>query len=98
MVGDLGQRCVVENAANANAMAERLYLRIKDVPGANVLFKPQANGVFVELPARVRDGLREKGWKFYTFIGEGGCRFMCSWDLLPETVDRLADDIDAMSR
>ena len=97
-LGILDDDVWLKNAANANAMAERLYLRIKDVPGANVLFKPQANGVFVELPARVRDGLREKGWKFYTFIGEGGCRFMCSWDLLPETVDRLADDIDAMSR
>jgi len=86
----------LENAAHANAMATRLYDRVKGLAGAKVLFEPQANGVFVELPAAVRDGLRDKGWQFYTFIGEGGCRFMCSWDLLPQTVDRLADDIDAL--
>lgn len=86
----------LKNAAHANAMATRLYERIKDLPGATPLFEPQANGVFVELPKAVRDGLRDCGWLFYTFIGEGGCRFMCSWDLLPETVDRLADDIERL--
>ncbi|MEG3620336.1 low specificity L-threonine aldolase [Magnetovibrio sp. PR-2] len=88
----------LKNAAHANAMAQRLYHRIKDVVGAKILFEPQANGVFVELPEPVRNGLWDKGWKFYTFIGDGVCRFMCAWDLRPETVDRLADDIEALSR
>ena len=83
----------LKNARHANAMAQRFYDHIKDLPQAEVLFEPQANGVFVELPQDVITGLRAKGWLFYTFIGEGGCRFMCSWDLLPETVDRLADDM-----
>ncbi|MCW8916268.1 MAG: low specificity L-threonine aldolase [Magnetovibrio sp.] len=97
-LGLLADDVWLKYAAHANAMAQRLYERVRDVAGAKVLFKPQANGVFVELSPHVRDGLLDKGWKFYTFIGEGGCRFMCSWDLLPETVDRLADDIEALSR
>jgi len=86
----------LKNARHANAMAQRLYGRVKGLDGAQVLFEPQANGVFIELPKAVREGLWAKGWKFYTFIGEGGCRFMCSWDLLPETVDRLADDLQSL--
>ena len=86
----------LNNARHANAMARRLYERVKDLPGAQVLFAPQANGLFIELPKAAREGLWAKGWKFYTFIGEGGCRFMCSWDLLPETVDRLADDMQTL--
>jgi len=83
----------LKNARHANAMAQRLYARVKDLPGADIMFEPQANGVFIELPKAVREGLWAKGWKFYTFIGAGGCRFMCSWDLVPGTVDRLADDM-----
>lgn len=86
----------LKNARHANAMARRLYDRVKDLPGAEVMFEPQANGVFIELPKPVREGLWAKGWKFYTFIGEGGCRFMCSWDLVPDTVDRLADDMEEL--
>lgn len=86
----------LKNARHANAMAQRLYARVKSLNGPKVLFEPQANGVFIELPKAVREGLWAKGWKFYTFIGEGGCRFMCSWDLLPETVDRLVNDLESL--
>jgi threonine aldolase len=30
---------------------------------------------------------------FYTFIGAGGARFMCSWDTTEEDVDQLAADL-----
>ena len=55
--------------------------------------RAKANAVFVELPAAARKGLVDRGWKFYTFIGSGGCRFMCSWDTTAESVDRLTADI-----
>ena len=34
-----------------------------------------------------------EGWRFYTFLGETGCRLMCAWDTTPETVDRFAADM-----
>jgi threonine aldolase len=36
--------------------------------------------------------LRDRGWRFYTFIG-GGARFMFAWDAAPQRVDQLAADL-----
>ena len=80
----------------ANAMAQRLKAAIKDLPGVKLLFPRQANAVFAELPLPAIEALRAKGWLFYTFIGAGGCRFMCSWDTAPEDVDGLVADLRAV--
>lgn len=34
-----------------------------------------------------------RDWKFYEFIGAGGCRLMCAWDTQPETVERFAAEV-----
>jgi threonine aldolase len=60
-----------------------------------LLFPRQANAVFAEVPLPAIEALRAKGWLFYTFIGAGGCRFMCSWDTDPEDVDGLVADLRA---
>ena len=83
----------LKNARHANAMATRLAERITNLPGVRLLAPVQANGVFLELPLSVQAKLREKGWRFYTFLGETGCRLMCAWDTAPETVDRFAADL-----
>lgn len=83
----------LRNAGHANAMARRLHDQVCDLPGVRVLFPCQANAVFLGLDKPVQDALRAAGWCFYTFIGEGGCRFMCAWDTRPDAVDRLAADI-----
>jgi threonine aldolase len=83
----------LRHATHANAMAQRLARAIEGLPGARLLAPVQANGVFIDLPARAVKGLRERGWRFYTFVGETGCRFMCAWDTPVETVDRFARDI-----
>ena len=62
--------------------------------GVRIMFPVEANAVFAEIPPRLQAALREKGWRFYTFIGEGGCRLMCAWDTAPETVDRFASDLE----
>ncbi|MDQ5942377.1 MAG: threonine aldolase, partial [Pseudomonadota bacterium] len=87
----------LRHAAHANAMAQRLAAGLAGVPGAKLLFPVEANGVFTELPAAVIDGLRARGWRFYTFIGAGGARFMCAWDTQPESVDALLADLRALS-
>ena len=43
------------------------------------MFPVQANGVFLQLSEPAIAALTAKGWRFYTFIGNGGARFMCSW-------------------
>jgi threonine aldolase len=88
----------LRNARHANAMAQRLWDRIAPLPGVRALAPVQSNGVFVELPAAAQAALRGKGWRFYTFLGETGCRLMCAWDTAADTVDRLAADLaDALA-
>jgi len=92
-LGLLANGAWLRHAAHANAMAQRLAQALERVSGARLLAPVQANGVFVDLPAAVVAGLRERGWRFYTFIGETGCRFMCAWDTPVESVDRFARDV-----
>jgi threonine aldolase len=93
-VGMLESGAWLRNAAHGNACAARLAAVIRDVPGLELMFPVEANGVFVRAPEPVLDGLRARGWRFYTFIG-GGARFMFAWDAVPARVDQLAADIMA---
>ena len=92
-VGMLESGAWLRNAQHGNACAQRLASKIKDVPGVATMFPVEANTVFVSAPAPVLDALRERGWRFYTFIGEGGCRLMCAWDTRPEDVSAFAGDL-----
>ena len=83
----------LRHARHANAMAQRLAAGLAGIPGARLLFPVEANGVFVALPDEVQQGLRERGWRFYTFIAAGGARLMCAWDTQPESVDALLADL-----
>ncbi|MBM3392085.1 MAG: low specificity L-threonine aldolase [Betaproteobacteria bacterium] len=87
----------LRHARHANAMARRLAQGLAAIPGARLLFPVEANGVFVDLPQAVQDGLRQRGWRFYTFIAAGGARLMCSWDTTPESVDALIADVKELA-
>lgn len=95
-LGVLEDGAWLRHAGHANAMAQRLTKGLAQIGGLPLLFPTEANGVFVQLPKAVESGLRARGWRFYTFIGAGGARFMCAWDTAPETVDRLLDDIQGL--
>ncbi|MDX2156206.1 MAG: low specificity L-threonine aldolase [Hyphomicrobiaceae bacterium] len=83
----------LRNARHANAMARRLADRIDGVPGVRIMFPVEANAVFADIPPATQAAARSKGWRFYTFLGETGCRLMCAWDTAAETVDRFASDL-----
>jgi threonine aldolase len=76
-------------------MAQRLAQGIVRVKGTRLLAPVQSNGVFVELSPVVQTRLRHKGWRFYTFLGEAGCRLMCAWDTTEQTVDRFTAELAA---
>lgn len=84
----------LKNAAHANAMASRLAKGLT-AAGLRLLEKAEANAVFADMPVAVQEGLRAKGWRFYTFSGLTGCRLMCAWDTDPATVDRFLADVAA---
>ncbi|MFC0267740.1 threonine aldolase family protein [Kushneria aurantia] len=83
----------LDNARHANAMATRLASGAAEL-GIHTMFPAQANSVFLELPAATIEGLRARGWTFYTFIGEGGVRLVCSWNTSTELIDSLLGDLE----
>jgi len=97
-VGMLQDGAWLRRAAHANAMARRLHDALKEIPEVKILFPAQANAVFADLPPHVIHALRKEGWKFYTFIGQGGCRLMCAWDTTDGDVDSFVSDLKRLIR
>lgn len=92
-VGMLRDGAWLRHGARANAMATLLGKELSGIPGVKLLFPVQANAVFAEIPPHVIVALRGEGWKFYTFIGQGGCRLMCAWDTREEDVRAFVSDV-----
>jgi threonine aldolase len=91
-VGLLEGNVWLDNARHANAQAARLEAALRDVPGVELLGVRDCNAVFVRFPGDVAAGLRSAGWRFYDFIGSGGCRLMCSWATTDADVDAFVSD------
>jgi threonine aldolase len=92
-VGLLESGAWLEHARHANQCARRLEAGLREVKGVEIIAPTQANAVFAQLPADVSEGLRRRGWQFYSFIGAGGARFMCSWETAEEDVAALLCDV-----
>ncbi len=94
-VGMLQDDIWLRYARQANGMAALLESRLGDLPDVKLLFPREANSVFVQLPPSAAERLRSAGWRFYTFIGQGGARFMCSWDTTESDVEGLVAALSA---
>lgn len=82
-------------ARHANSCAALLAGQLAAITGIHVMYPREANSVFVEMPERVAAALRSAGWHFYSFIGSGGARFMCSWQTTEADVFHLVDAVRA---
>ena len=80
-----------KHAAHGNCLAQKLASGLSALPGVEILYPVEANAVFAKLPAAIKDGLKQCGWKFYSFIG-GGSRLMCSWRTTEDDVDTFVRD------
>ncbi|MBS0664029.1 MAG: threonine aldolase [Verrucomicrobia bacterium] len=85
----------LRHAAHANARARQLADALRGLPGVQPLFEPEANGLFVEMPARTYEALARKGWHFYPFFRENVYRLMCAWDTTEQDVAALVADARA---
>lgn len=83
-------------ARRANKMAELLSSRLSSLPGVRRMFPRQANSIFVELGEEAIREMHAKGWRFYTFIGVGGARLMCSWDTTEESIELFVSDLQSV--
>lgn len=88
-VGLLRDGAWLRHAQHANACAQRLAAELEAIPGLSLLSPVQANAVFVQLPEPVLRRVHGRGWEFYTFIGDGGARLMCSWKTTDAEIDAL---------
>lgn len=95
-VGVLSSHAWLRHARHANDGAARLAAGLRDLTGLEILFPVQANAVFVKMPPAWSETLRERGWKFYTFIG-GGARFMCSWQTTDDEIDDLLRELSQIA-
>ena len=83
----------LRNATHANAMAARLAERIAGLPGVELGYRVEANGVFPVLPRAVIPGLQAKR-RFYVWDEAASIvRWMTSWDTEAADVDAFADDV-----
>ncbi len=82
------------NAQHANQCATYLAEQLTHIPGVTLMAPCEANAVFVAMPEPVIRELRRKGWQFYTFIGAGSVRLMCSWNTTIARIEQLIGDIN----
>lgn len=86
----------LRHARHANNMATMLGSGLQQL-GVPLKFAVQANGVFAQLPQRVDQALRAKGYGYYPF-GETGwkvARLMCSFDTEPADIERFLADVES---
>lgn len=92
-IGLLRDGALLRHAAHANACAAKLAVALAAVPGVEIVHPCQANAVFVSMSEKLIELLRANGWQFYTFIGTGQARFMCSWSTTEADLAMLADEV-----
>ena len=79
----------LKNAKHANACAAYLEEQLAQIAELKILFPRHANAVFVEMPIPLLQALHKADWHFYTFIGQGGARLMCSWNTTYQRIDEF---------
>ena len=87
LTNDLWRR----NAEHANRMARLLEKEIGCIPGVKVVWKVEANGVFVQLPRHAIEKIGQH-YFFYTWIEEESIvRWMCSFDTTEDDIRKFAE-------
>jgi threonine aldolase len=91
-VGMLESGAWLTNAQHANQCARYFAEGVTSIPGVQIVSPVEANTVFLQASDATLEGLRTRGWKFYTFIG-GAARIMFAWDTDLARVDSLLHDL-----
>jgi threonine aldolase len=87
LTNDLWRR----SAEHANRMAGVLEKEINRIPGIRIAWKVESNGVFVQIPPRAVEKIKQR-YFFYTWIEEESIvRWMCSFDTTEEDVRKFAE-------
>jgi threonine aldolase len=86
LTNDLWRR----SAEHANRMARVLEKEVSRIPGVKVVWKVEANGVFVQIPREAIEKIKQH-YFFYMWIEEESIvRWMCSFDTTEEDIRNFA--------
>lgn len=91
-IGMLEDGAWLRHASRANESARRLGAALAALPGVDLRFPVESNGVFAKLPEGLADALFARGWHFYWFADADAWRFMCSWSCSDEAIEALVAD------
>lgn len=78
-----------ENARRANSVARELASRLGKIPGVEIVYPVEANGVFARLPEGAIEPVRQEVFFYDWEASERLVRFMVSFDNTMEDVDHL---------
>ncbi len=92
-VGMLESGAWLKNAEHANECAQYFAEGVRRIANVKVVSDVDANTVFLNASDEVLNGLRARGWRFYTFIG-GAARIMFAWDSDLKRIDVLLKDLE----
>jgi threonine aldolase len=80
----------LRNAQHSNRMAKLLERELKKIPAAKIVYKVEANGVFVQIPRPTVAKLLKR-YFFYVWTEEQPVvRWMCSFDTTEDDVHQFA--------
>jgi threonine aldolase len=91
-IGMLESGAWLRNAEHANRCAAYFAEQIAEIPNIRFASSVDANAVFILTSEQILNKLRDRGWRFYTFIG-GAARFMFAWDSELNRIDELVSDL-----
>src|SRR5579864_5328581 len=86
LTNDLWRR----SAEHANRMARLLEKEIARIPGVRIVWKVEANGVFVQLPRNAIARIQERYFSYTWIEEENIVRWMCSFDTTEEDIRDFA--------
>jgi len=79
------------SAEHANRMARLLEKEVSRIPGVKVVWKVEANAVFVQIPRRSIEKIK-KHYFFYVWMEEECIvRWMCSFDTTEDDIRDFAE-------
>jgi threonine aldolase len=79
------------SAEHANRMARVLAKELSRIPEVKIVWKVEANGVFVQIPRHSIEKIKQQ-YFFYTWIEEESIvRWMCSFDTTEEDIHKFAE-------
>jgi threonine aldolase len=83
----------LENAKNANAMADYLAEQIRPLPEIQFTQKVESNSLFLIMPEKAIRKMLEKHLFYVRNEAVGEIRLVCSWDTTKEDIDTFVSDL-----